>query len=171
VQICKWYTFGQPYAIGREEEFVTVFTHFPAVNSVDYGAAVAAANVCGGRSVFGQVDVKTALGEESLGIDRWHILLSGPVPQVVRRSLLLQLDVHRDGMALVGANQGMVSVEGIPLLVVGPDDLFQRFHVDLVAGRAVDPGEQRADICPAVLIEGEPDGLGLMAENEGYEFA
>jgi hypothetical protein len=117
------------------------------------------------------MDVKTALGEESLGIDRWHILLSRPVPQIIRWDFLFQFDINWDGMALVGANQGMVSVEGIPLLLVGPDDLFQRFHVDLVAGRAVDPGEQRADICPAVLIEGDPDGIRLMTENEGYEFA
>ena len=93
------------------------------------------------------------------------------MPQVIRRSLLLQLDVHWDGMALIGPNQRMVSVEGIPLLLVGPDDLFQRFHVDLIAGRTVDPGKQRSDICPAVLIEGDPDGLRLMTENEGYEFA
>ena len=70
-------------------------------------------------------------------------------------------------MALIRSNQSMVLIEGIPLLFIRPDDLLQQVHIKLMSAGSVDSVDQLAHIYPAVLIQCDADGTGLVAEDQG----
>ena len=53
-------------------------------------------------------------------------------------------------MPLICTDFGFISIEGVPLLVICADDLFQRLHVYWVCFG--DACNQRFDVCPAMLV-------------------
>jgi hypothetical protein len=76
--------------------------------------------------------------------------------------------MHLDRMTLVGSNAGAGIVEPEPLFVTAPDDPFQlllRHRLAVVSqGR-----EQRLDLDPAGLVEGDPYARGLVPQYQGQE--
>ena len=110
--------------------------------------------------------IEPSLWKEPLLIDRRDILLSGSMPENIR-GLLLQFHIHRNRVALVRADQRMLLIEGIPLLFIRPDDLLQQVHIKLMSAGSVDSVDQLPHICPAVLIQCDADGTGLVAEDQG----
>ena len=81
-----------------------------------------------------------------------------------RRLGRLELHIHSDGVALTGPDFGVVVVESIALLAVLPDNPLQSFPVN-GAARTADTGNQCLHIGPAVLVQGDPRGLWLMAQH------
>ena len=74
-------------------------------------------------------------------------------------------------MALVHADQRMILVERVTLLFIGPDDLLHQVHIKLMSAGSVDSVDQLPHICPAVLIQCDADGTGLMTADQGIELA
>ena len=74
-------------------------------------------------------------------------------------------------MPLIGPDQRMVFVEGIPLLLIRPDDLLQQVHVQMITAGSIDAVDQFLYIRPAVFIKRNADGFWLVTENERDEFA
>ena len=115
----------QPYMVCGKEESITVPDHGAAVDRIDDGFPVPAADSPRCVYVRGQMHIQPTLRNHSLRIDRRYVLFSGAVPESVRRCHLLQFNIDRNRMALIGPDQRMIFIEGITLFFICPDDLFQ----------------------------------------------
>ena len=119
--------------------------------------------------IMRQVYIQPALRNQTLYINGRNVLLPRSVIQHVRGNHLLQFHVYGNRMPLVGANQSMVFVEGIPLLLIFTNNPFQRFLIKRIG--SVHTGNQIFYICPAMFIQCDSDGFRLMTQNQGYVFA
>ena len=128
-----------------------------------------ASDLAGRLPIRRKMYIQPAFWNQSPGVDGWDILLSGPMPEHIRRALFLQLHIYRNGMSLIGTDLCMIFIEGIALLFIGPDNLLQDFHVDRMSAASVDPADQRLYIRPSVRVQRDPDGLRSVAEDQGNE--
>lgn len=102
-----------------------------------------------------------AHGPQALGADRVQGRGDGAVVEVRGRGRRGQSEVDVHGVALAGADPGALDREAP--LVVGGDDMVELVPRDAEAvggGR----GEQRPDLDPAALVEGQADPLGLVTQ-------
>lgn len=143
---------------------MAVAVHGGRVHGEHHGAAPAGTYTGRRGAVGGEVHVVPVHGQQTLGADRGQVTGDGAVEEIRRRGGRRQSEVDLDAVPLAGADPGALDREA--LLVVGGDDVvqFRPGEPEAVCGRR---GDQRVDLDPAGLVEGEPDGLGLMAQMSG----
>ena len=122
----------------------------------------------GGIPVPGEVDILAAHAPDALPLDGGEEPGGGAVVQIPGRLLLPQLHIHRNGVALIRPDLGVVLAEGVAPLVVLPDDALQGGQVDAPSG-PVHPGQQLIHIRPAVLIQSDPRRAGVVAQDQAQK--
>ena len=99
--------------VRRQEESISIFRHSAAVDLINDRLPMPAADLSRSLHIRGKMHIQPALWNEPLLIDGRDVLLSRTMPENIRWDLLLQLHIHRNGMALVRADQRMILIEGI----------------------------------------------------------
>ena len=90
------------------------------------------------------------------------------MPERLRRHLRKQLEIHGDGMPLIGADPGFVVTEGIALFAVGSNNLFQHFHRERFPG--IQRIYQRGSAHPAFSVHLQVQDFRLMAKRQRNQF-
>ena len=162
--------FAEPHAVFRQVEHRPVLDHGGGVHGEYHRCAVALAHRRGGLPVLGEVDILPAHGLQPLSADGGEKTPRGAVVENLRRLGRPELHIHSDGVALAGPDFGVAVVESIAMLAVFPDNPLQSFPVN-GAACAADTGDQRLHIGPAVLVQGDPRGLWLMAQHQAEKTA
>ena len=110
-----------------------------------------------GLDVRREMDVEPRLRQQPLRLNGGDELLARSMVERLRRHPFLQFDVNGYGMALFGADEGLVGVEGVALLRVFRDDALQRRHVEQM--RPADARDQRGHARPSVFVKRDADHL------------
>ena len=121
--------------------------------------------------IQGKMDIETRLAQDALFLDCRDILFSGSMIQEPGRQLLLEIDIDRKGMALIGANLRPISAEAEALLIIRTDEFPQAGLIDLVLAGGIDARNEFLHIRPAMLVQMDSGFLRPMPQNHRDEFA
>ena len=160
----------QPNAVFRAVKGHPVPGHCRCVDGNDHRASVASAHRHCRLKIAGEVDKLPAHFSNALPLNGGVKPGGRSMVEVFRRPGLLQLHIHLNGVALVGPDFGVVPVEGVPLLVVLPDNALQGVHID-VPPCAAYPGQQGFHIRPAVFVQRNSRRAGVVAQDQTQKSA
>ena len=156
----------QPDLIHRQKEYIPVLYHPLTVYRIDYRFSMTAADSFCGLNIRRKMHVQAAFRNKPLFLNRRRKLLSCPMIQNDWRGLFLQLHIHWSGMPLIGPDECVVFVVGIALLLVRPDDLLQKRHVQMMFSCCIDAFDHILDTRLPMFIQRDSGCFRLMPEDQ-----